>query len=72
MTHDSPFEWLASLLAIACSTFRALNLGNQSASYALSIVAYGVFIVYAKKRSQVFLNLFYIGTALLGMWRWLH
>ena len=68
--NDTPLEWAASLIAILCSTFRALNWGYQSASYLLSIVAYLVFIVFAKKQSQVFLNVFYIATALLGAWQW--
>ena len=69
-SDDSKLEWIASIIAILCSTFRALNLGYQSASYVLSIVSYIVFIIYAKKRSQVVLNAFYIVTALFGAWRW--
>jgi len=70
MSRDTNLEWLASVIAIICSTFRALNLGYQSASYLISILAYLVFIVYAKKRSQVVVNVFYIATALFGVWRW--
>lgn len=69
-SRDTPLEWIASFVAIACSTFRALNLGYQSVTYALSIAAYLVFIAFAKKQSQVFLNLFYIVTALIGVWSW--
>lgn len=70
MKKDSPMEWLASAVAVLCSTFRALNLGYQHITYALSIGSYLVFIVYATKRSQVALNVFYIVTALIGIWRW--
>lgn len=68
--NDSSLEWLASVISIACSLFRAFNLGYQGWVYLISIVTYLVFISYSTKRSQVFLNVFYIGTALIGAYRW--
>ena len=70
MASDAPLEWAASLVAITCSSFRALNLGHQWLSYAVSILSYLVFIAYATKPSQVALNVFYIITSLIGVWRW--
>ncbi len=67
---DFPIEWLASIIAVLTSTFRAFNLGYQGESYIISIFSYIVFIIYSQKQSQVILNAFYIITALIGTWRW--
>lgn len=67
---DNFLEWIATLVSIACSVFRALNLGYQGLVYLISIGAYLVFIAFATKQSQVVLNIFYIGTSLMGAYRW--
>lgn len=69
--QDLPVEWMASILSIACSSFRALNVGYQGVTYLISILAYIIFIAHATKRSQVVLNVFYIFTAFVGAWRWI-
>ena len=67
---DCPIEWLASIIAIATSTFRSFNLGYQRESYIISIFSCIVFIIYSEKQSQTILNSFYILTSLIGAWRW--
>lgn len=67
---ENNLEWLATLVSIFCSVFRALNLGYQGWLYLISIGTYVTFIVYANKRSQVVLNVFYIITSLVGAYRW--
>ena len=67
---DFPIEWIAFLIAITTSTFRALNLGYQAESYLISIVAYTIFIFYSEKKTQKVLNIFYIITALFGAYRY--
>ena len=68
--YDSPIEWLASVIAIVCTTVRAFNMGYTSATYLLSCVAYIVFMISAGKKSQVWLNGFYIFMALVGAYQW--
>lgn len=70
MNRDSSWEWIASIISILCSLFRAFNLGYQGWVYLISILTYGIFICYATKKSQVILNVFYIGTALIGVYSW--
>ena len=67
---DFPIEWLASFIAITTSSFRAFNLGYQAESYFLSIFTYIIFIVYAEKKTQKVLNIFYILTAFIGAYRY--
>lgn len=69
MTETS-IEWLASIIAVISSTFRAFNLGYQKESYIISIFAYIIFIYYAEKQSQMMMNIFYILTSIVGVWRW--
>ena len=66
-------DWLATVLAICTSTWRAFNLGYTTEVYLVSAVAYVPFAYRAFQRedfSQLILNLFYIGTALIGAYRW--
>jgi len=67
---DYFIEWLASIIAITTSTFRAFNLGYQKESYIISIISYIIFMIYAQKNSQIVLNLFYILTAIIGSYRY--
>jgi len=62
-------EWVAVVISIACSTFRAFNLGHQAATYVLSAMCYVIFIYYLQGAQRV-LNLFYLATAVVGAWRW--
>ena len=66
---DFPIEWVASFIAITTSSFRAFNLGYQAESYILSIFTYIIFMKYAEKKTQKILNLFYILTAVIGVYR---
>ena len=66
---DFAIEWVVSFIAITTSTFRSFNLGYQGESYILSILTYIVFMIYAEKKSQKILNLFYIFTAIIGAYR---
>lgn len=68
--NEGRLEWFASFVAILSSTLRAFNVGYQNLTYIVSILAYCVFLYYAKKPSQKFVNLFYIATALIGAWQW--
>jgi hypothetical protein len=63
-------EWTATLISITCSLFRAFNLGYQGWIYLISICANLIFATYATKKSQMLLNVFYIATALIGVYNW--
>jgi hypothetical protein len=67
---ENNIEWIATWVSIACSVFRALNLGYQGWVYLVSVATYITFICFATKRSQVVLNVFYIVTAVIGAYRW--
>lgn len=71
MSREAPIEWIASIVAMICTTLRALNIeGTQTLSYLVSCLAYLVFFYHARKPSQSFLNLFYLVIALIGAYRW--
>lgn len=67
-------SWLAFLLGIGCCLWRSFNLGYQAHSYALSCLAYLVYILEAMGtktgRLVALRNLFYFGTSLVAVWRW--
>lgn len=70
MQKQDFLEWTATLISIACSLFRAFNLGYQGWVYLISIGANLIFATYATKTSQMMLNFFYIATALIGVYNW--
>lgn len=61
--------WVGTILAIICTTIRALNLSiiRQRNIYLLSCVAYIIFIYHEQ---MVVLNCFYLFMGLIGAWRW--
>jgi hypothetical protein len=66
-------DWIATVLAICTSTWRAFNFGYASEVYVVSAVAYLPFAYRAFEREdvpQLILNVFYIATALIGAYRW--
>lgn len=67
---DNLLEWIAMVISIGCSIFRACNLGYQGWTYLISIGTYLIFIIHATKNSQLTLNIFYIATSLMGAYRW--
>lgn len=50
---ENNLEWLATLVSIFCSVFRALNLGYQGWLYLISIGTYVTFIVGALKHLRI-------------------
>jgi len=70
-----PWKWLATALAILASTFRAFNWGYQKESY---MVTFAVQITFAygcwknKDQQGLILNIFYIFTSFIGMYRWMN
>lgn len=63
--------WLATLLSIATTTLRALNVGRTSALYGASSVAYAIMVWDDwPERRRVLLNGFYLLTSLIAVVRW--
>lgn len=63
-------EWVAALICIGTSFWRALALGYVAESYALSCLGYVLLLATERRPHQIFLNLFYIFTAIMGVRRW--
>lgn len=64
------FQWVAALILIGTSFWRALARGYVAESYALSCVGYVILLLNDTKPHQIALNAFYIFTAIIGMRRW--
>jgi len=67
--------WVATFASIIASAFRALNWGYQCESYVISICAQVVFLYDSwvrQNEQQMALNVFYISTSFIGLYRWKH
>lgn len=66
-------ETFGSVIAIVYAVLIASNTGNEVLGFTLlliSAVAFAIWAVLDKRWAFLVLQVFYIGTALLGIWRW--
>ncbi len=70
MMYRESIQWLAVFVSIICSTFRALNLGHQATTYLVGSMVHVIFIIYTNDPRQQILNIFYLITSFIGVWRW--
>ena len=66
-------ETFGSLIAIVYALLIASNTGNEVLGFSLllvSAVAFAVWAVLDSRWAFLVLQAFYIGTAILGIWRW--
>ncbi|MGV6839664.1 MAG: hypothetical protein ACWA40_05670 [Planktomarina sp.] len=67
------FEWSGSIMAILYALLIASNTGLEVLGFALlllSALAFAVWGVIDKRWAFFVLQLFYIASAILGIWRW--
>lgn len=63
--------WLATIVSVITTTLRAFNVGYNAQLYACSAVAYCIMIYHDwSDKRRVFLNGFYLVTAIVAVFRW--
>jgi hypothetical protein len=67
------FEWVGSALGIVYALLIASNTGHEITAFALLLISAGLFAAWAvidKRWAFLVLQLFYIGSAIVGFVRW--
>jgi hypothetical protein len=62
--------WSSAIVAIICTSMRALNIGYQRNTYLASAACYLVFAMFSSDFKQQILNGFYFCVAVGGAFRW--
>jgi hypothetical protein len=67
------FEWFGSFLGIVYAILIASNTGNEILAFILLFVSAGLFAAWAiidKRWAFLVLQIFYVGSAIMGLIRW--
>jgi len=72
-TYVTIFETIGSVLAIVYALLIASNTGNEVLGFVLLFASAALFAIWAvldKRWAFLVLQFFYIGTAIIGIFRW--